>query len=380
MYLQTYFMNKPGIIFAFVSIYAVAAFSWWTFAHIRSSQQLYEDGKQNLELLCYKATNDVSGAIAQSLFNDTNQLKEYVTFNFPQLEIIFVEPEKQINPMDYYLIRPMKASYDKLETKRKRSVSMYGLEGVVMVILLFWGIVWIYRSLHTRLAFNKQQNNFMLSITHELKTPLASVKLYIETLLKRDLDKEQSKLILRNSLSELVRLKDLVNNILMAAQLEDSKFHMYSTEVNLSEIASESFEKFVTPRSVQDRFNLEVEPEIYIEGDPIGLETVIINLLSNAYKYGGSTGFVTMKVFTTGERVHIIIADEGQGISEQDKKNLFKRFYRSGDEQTRKSKGTGLGLFIVKNLLNLMKGEISVRDNHPKGTIFEITFTRYNAI
>ena len=181
-------------------------------------------------------------------------------------------------------------------------------------------------------------------------------------------------------MSELVRLKDLVNNILMAAQLENSKFHLHTTEVNLSEIANETFQKFITPRHLGERFNCDVDEEVYIEGDAIGLETVITNLLSNAFKYSGPEGEVTLKVKTDKEKVILSVSDNGQGISDEDKKHLFKRFYRSGDEQTRKSKGTGLGLFIVKNLLNLMKGEIVVSDNQPKGTIFEITFIKYNAI
>lgn len=373
-------MNKPGIIFAFVSAYAIAAFSWWTIAHIKSSNTIYNEGREKLELLCYKATNDLTGAINQKLFNDTVQAKEYVKVNYPFLEVVFVDPEKQINPLDYFLIRPKQDAYSLLEKKRVRSVWMYGAEGAVMVILLIWGIVWIYRSLHTRLAFNKQQNNFMLSITHELKTPLASVKLYIETLLKRDLDKAQSTLILKNSLSELVRLKDLVNNILMAAQLENSKFHLHTTEVNLSQIAQETFNKFIVPRSLDGRFTAHIEEEVFIEGDSIGLETIITNLLSNAFKYSGAEGKVILNIHTEGEKIKLIVADDGPGISDDDKKYLFKRFYRSGDEQTRKSKGTGLGLFIVKNLLNLMNGEIVVLNNQPKGTIFEITFLKYNAI
>ncbi len=378
--LCTICMNKPGIIFAFVSVYAIAAFTWWTIAHIQSSETIYQTGKENIELLCYKASSDVSGAIAQELFRDTNQLKEYVKFNFPLLEIVFVESEKQANPMDYFLIRPLQSEYDKLDLKRTRNVYMYGAEGIVMVLLLIWGIVWIYQSLHTRLSFNKQQNNFMLSITHELKTPLSSVKLYIETLLKRDLDKEQSKLILRNSLSELIRLKDLVNNILMAAQLENKKFELMETEVSLSTVAAETFEKYVLPRSLHHRFSCLIEPEVFIEADATGLEILITNLLSNANKYGGADGKVELKVFTENHKAYLSVSDTGIGIQDEDKKHLFKRFYRSGDEQTRKSKGTGLGLFIVKNLLNLMKAEILIKDNQPKGTIFEITFAKYNAI
>lgn len=373
-------MSKPGIIFAFVSIYAIAAFSWWTIAHIRDSNRIYEKGKENLELMCYKATNDVSGAINQQLFNDTNGVKEYVRFNFPGLEIVFIEPEKQINPMDYYLIRPQKLAYDTIEQRRIRTVYMYGAEGLVMLLLLMWGIIWIYRSLYARLDLNRQQNNFMLSITHELKTPLASAKLYIETLLKRDLDREQSKQILTNSHSELVRLKDLVNNILMAAQLENHHYRLMKTEINLTQVCKEVFDKFTQPRNLSERFVFQSEEDVFIEADSLAIETIVSNLISNAYKYGGENGKVKLSIVKQEKGIVLSVADEGQGINEEDKRHLFKRFYRSGNEETRKSKGTGLGLFIVKNLLNLMDADISVRNNQPQGTIFEITFKPYHAI
>lgn len=322
----------------------------------------------------------MQGAIDQQLFNDTNDARDYVGFNFPELEIVYIDPDKQINPLNYYLIRPQKNAYEKLDYTRNKMVWMYGMEGLVMALLLMWGVVWVYKSLNARLAFNKQQNNFMLSITHELKTPLASVKLYIETLLKRNLDREQSVVILRNSLSETVRLKDLVNNILMAAQLENHKYKLHLTEISISQIVSDTFEKFVTPRGLEDHFTAEIEDEVFIEGDPVGVETIIINLLTNAHKYSGPEGKCHVMLRQFKDRAVLSVADSGPGITDSVKKKLFKRFYRSGDEQTRTSQGTGLGLFIVKNLLNLMKAEIAVKDNQPKGTIFEITFKKYHAI
>lgn len=373
-------MNRPGIIFIFVALYSITAFAWWTFAHIKSANSLSLEKKNNLELLCYKGTSDVQGAIAQKLFNDTNDLKEYVAFNFPELEILFIDADKQINPMDYYLIRPLQSAYDTLEAERSKTVRMYALEGLVMALLLVWGVIWVFRSLNVRLALNRQQNNFMLSITHELKTPLASIKLYIETLLKRDLDKEQSTIILKNSLSETVRLKDLVNNILTAAQLENHKYKLHLTEINFSQIAQDTFDKFVTPRALEEYFTAEIEDEVYIEGDAVGVETIIINLLTNAYKYAGHDGRCHVLLRQLKDRVILSISDNGPGINDATKKKLYRRFYRSGDEQTRTSKGTGLGLFIVKNLLNLMKAEIAVKDNQPKGAIFEITFKKYHAI
>ena len=371
-------MKKPGVIFAFVAFYSITAFAWWTVAHIRSSHQLLLEKEKNLEYQCYKATLETNGAIGQELFNDTNDVRNFLAVNFPDLEIIFLEPEKQLIPFDQFLIRPSQDAFLKLKKKYDRSIWMYSLEGAVMVILLMWGIVWIYRSLQNRLKFNKHQNNFMLSITHELKTPLASVKLYLETLLKRDLDKEQTSTILRNSLKELVRLKDLVNNILMAAQLENKKFELYKTEINLSDVVEKTIHKFATPRDIYHRFELSLDENIFIEGDAIATEVIVANLISNAVKYSPEEGKIRVTVSQKDRGVLFAVTDEGPGISEADKGELFKKFYRSGDEQTRKTTGTGLGLFIVKNLLNLMQARIEVKDNFPKGTTFEIIFRHYN--
>lgn len=372
------FLKKPGVIFAFVSVYIVAAFTWWTVLHIRSSRNIHTLEMSELELLPYKATFDVQQAVDQEMFRDTIDLKKYFYFNYPNLELVFHQPEADVSdPLHNYAIVPKREVVYAIESKYTRRFWMYGLEGIVMMGLLFWGIIWIYRSLQTRLNLKRQQSNFLLSITHELKTPLASIKLYLETLIKRpNLDKQQSDTMIKNSINDVERLRDLVDNLLMAAHLDNHKFNLVFVGVNLSDLLKITAEKYMLPRNLQDRFILDIEPDVMASVDVFAIEMVLNNLMSNAFKYSPSDKPVSIHLRTEGQQIKISIADKGKGISAEDKKNLFDKFYRAEDENVRKSKGTGLGLFIVKTLVNLHGGSVVVTDNVPSGVIFELTLQK----
>ncbi|MES2689106.1 MAG: HAMP domain-containing sensor histidine kinase [Bacteroidota bacterium] len=371
-------MKKPGVLFAFVSVYIVAAFTWWTVLHIRSSRNIHALEISELELLPYKATFDVQNAVEQEMFRDTNDLKNYFYINYPTLEIVFHQPEEDVfDPLHNYAIVPKRDIVNAIEDKYTRRFWMYGLEGVVMMGLLFWGIIWIYRSLQSRINLKKQQSNFLLSITHELKTPLASIKLYLETLIKRpNLERHQSETMIKNSINDVERLRDLVDNLLMAAQLDNHKFNLVFVDANLSDLLKVTAEKYMTPRNLQDRFILDIEPGIMARVDAFAMEMVLNNLLSNAFKYSPADKPVGIVLKTEGQQIKIRIIDEGKGISAEDKKSLFDKFYRAEDENVRKSKGTGLGLFIVKTLVNLHGGSVVVTDNVPSGVIFELTLQK----
>jgi two-component system, OmpR family, phosphate regulon sensor histidine kinase PhoR len=364
-------LTKTGIVFGIVTAYIIAAFAWWIVAHIRSSDKLYASEKNRLELLCYKATLEVNGALSQDVMEDTLGIKKHILVNFPELEIVFIDKE---DPLSNFLIRPTRHSYHLLERKHDRTMRMYILEGLVMMGLLFWGIIWIYRNLQNKLKLKRQQSNFLLSITHELKTPLSSIKLYLETLQKRTLNKEQSSTIINNSLGDVERLRDLVDNVLLAAQLDIHKYELFLQETNVSELVTKTVNRFVAPRSLNERVNLEIEKDVYLETDEGALEMVVSNLLSNAIKYSPTNGSVTITLKSGENQVILSVSDEGLGISQEDKEMIFSKFYRTGDEQTRKTKGTGLGLFIVKNLMILLKGEVKVKDRPENGTIFELIF------
>ena len=368
-------MKKPAIIFAVLSVYIVAAFAWWTYAHIKSSKDIFIEHGKYLELLPYKASLDVRGAVDQEMFRDTVSFRSYFNFNYPELNLEFDHTQ---DPIYNYAITPKKSAIEAINKLYTRRVWMYGLEGVVMVLLLFWGIIWIYRSLQNRLNLKRQQSNFLLSITHELKTPIASIKLYLETLLKRpNLDKAQAEIMMRNSLSDVTRLRDLVENLLMAAQLDTHQFTLSFASINISTLLHEVADKYVLPRNLQHRLKVQIQPDVYADIDAIAMEMVIINLLSNAFKYSPDDRPVTVKLQNEGSVVKIKIIDEGKGISDEDKKSLFSKFYRAEDENVRKSKGTGLGLFIVKNLLNHHNASIIANDNSPSGVIFEITLQNH---
>lgn len=376
-------MNKPRLIFIFLSFYIVLAFGWWGFEHFRNSKNInnleiqYSKLKAETdEILCYKASSDIFEEIRQDNFLDTNQLKKYFNQNYSQLEIVFMD---SVNPFNSYLIRPKVEAYQKTALEEKesdikllRKKWMYATEGLVMMTLLFWGITWVYKTFEKSIALNQQQNNFLLSITHELKTPIASIKLYLETLLKRDLDKEQQKLIYKNSIVETNRLKILVENLLLSAQLETKHYEPVLVRLNLSILLNKLIDKFAEPRNLNDRLIKNIENEVYINGDEFAIETILTNLLSNAEKYSDQN--ITIVLKSDNKHVKLSILDLGLGIEESHKQRLFDKFFRVGDEQTRKSKGTGLGLFIVKKLVDFHKGTIQVLNNQPQGTNFELTF------
>jgi len=367
-------VNKPRVIFIFLSVYVIAAFGWWTYAHYLSSNEIYAKQKDILELISYKATIEVNGAYNQELFNDTNDVLKFFGANYPKHEIVF---DTKNDPLQNFLIRPKLGSYQEIERRYERKNFMYLLEGIVMMILLFWGIIWIYLKLQRSIEFKRNQSNFLLSVSHELKTPITSLKLNLETLLKRDLDRGNQKSMLENSLSDIDRLKELVENILLSAQLEGKKYSLYIDEMDLSKCLDDAVNKFAErDHSEKSRFKKNIAPEIYAQADIDAIKMVINNLLDNALKYSAPDKIVEVSLSQDEEQIVLRVADQGPGISETEIKGIFEKFYRIEDENVRKTKGTGLGLYIVKNLLILHNASIEVLKNHPSGTIFEVTLQK----
>ena len=249
-------------------------------------------------------------------------------------------------------------------------------EGIVFIILLFFGFYITYRAFKKEMAVSNQQRNFLMAITHELKTPIASIKLLWQTIATRNLEPEQVKDLANKGVANADRLNQMVENILLATKIDEQLFILHKEKISLKKIIAESIQRnqsgFLKNHTVN--FLHPANNEFTLLGDEMGLSSVVLNLLENAAKYAPTGSEICLTLKSDSKRIHFTISDEGEGIPDADKNNIFQKFYRIGNENTRKNKGTGLGLFIVKNLVELHQGTIEVKDNSPKGAIFAIQF------
>lgn len=268
------------------------------------------------------------------------------------------------------------ALYEKvkaIEAFETRKTKQYIYEGVTFLFLFLLGAIYVYRSLLKQLRYSNQQQNFMMAVTHELKTPIAITQLNIETLLKRELDLAQKKMLIENTLKETHRLDALCNNILLASQLDMGKYESNMQLIDLSDLIQKLIHSF------QERFEYRklittITPSVFIQAEPLLIQLLVNNLLDNAHKYSTITSPISVLLTSHENYIQLTIKDEGVGIPIGERGKIFEKFYRIGDESTRTTKGTGLGLYLCKKISEFHHATIFVHANTPNGSIFNINF------
>lgn len=257
-------------------------------------------------------------------------------------------------------------------------------KGMIIGEGLFFLLIFVFGAMRLKKLFSRehkqqqQQQNFLLSVTHELKSPLASVKLYIQTILKRDLDGEQQKVFLSNSLKDIERLDDLVENVLLTTKLESRSFNFPKEKFIFTTLVDSVVDRLQKNACSSQIIKPDLDEGVIIYGDKFAITNVVNNLIENAIKYSPPCANVEVRLKEREDKKIVFsVADHGQGIPDEEKKNIFDKFYRVGNESTRKTKGTGLGLYIVKTVLQKHNASIKVKDNAPSGSIFEVTFENY---
>ncbi|MCL7988019.1 HAMP domain-containing histidine kinase [Sphingobacterium sp. lm-10] len=251
-------------------------------------------------------------------------------------------------------------------------------EGMIFLAIFIMAVIRLKNHLERERNYQQQQQNFLLSVTHELKSPLASVKLYLQTILKRDLDREQQQVFLGNSLKDIERLDYLVENVLLATKLESRTFSFPKENFELTEIVNNVVDRLQKNAcKSQQAIVATVEPNLMIYADKFAITNVVSNLVENAIKYSPPCAHINVILEKREEGIVFEVADFGEGISDTEKKLIFNKFYRVGNEATRKTKGTGLGLYIVKSVLQKHEASIRVKDNIPNGSVFEVNFGNY---
>ncbi len=254
-----------------------------------------------------------------------------------------------------------------------KRVFMIISEGMVFFLILILGLWKIRSSFRKELKFSQRQNNFLLSVTHELKTPLAANKLYLQTVVKRDLDIAKRNELIEKAIVENQRLEAMIDNILNASRLENQVMQLHKEVFNLTVLLKEIADRF--NKSLQlDLIQLNLEENVEIDADFFIIETTINNLIENALKYAGHQKKILLYLQKSKEdKIIFGVKDEGPGVVYESQNEIFKKFVRLGNEETRSQKGTGLGLFIAAEFIRIHGGRIVYKDNKPQGSNFEIT-------
>ncbi|HMC85196.1 MAG TPA: ATP-binding protein [Chitinophagaceae bacterium] len=292
----------------------------------------------------------------------------------------FIALQQQSHQTALYKLEELKAGdpaflqkVEAVTAEEKRKNAQYIGEGFAFLLVILIGALYVYRAVRRQIKMTLQQQNFMMAITHELKTPIAIAKLNLETLHKHTLDQSKQQKLLLATLQEVNRLNTLTNNILVSSQLEDGGYKLLKEELDLSLLTANCVQDFHS-RFADRKMNSAVEEDIDISGDALLLQIMINNLLDNAVKYAPKESRINFSLYKNALGIFLKCADEGPGIADEEKNKVFDRFYRIGNEQVRKAKGTGLGLYLCKKIAADHNADISVTNNHPAGSIFTVHF------
>ena len=234
---------------------------------------------------------------------------------------------------------------------------------IVMSVVLMFSVFLMREILEVR-----RQQTFIDSVTHELKTPLASIKLCLDTLARDELSPDQREHLRRMMLTDVDRLAVFMDDILEASRIAHGRRTQLWTSVDIPQLVQRSIEGIQKRYGLDgDAVRVEMPAELTITTDPTALETVLKNLLDNAVKYSPAPPriLVTVRPDTAGQ-VEFTVTDQGIGIAKSDLKRIFRRFYRIPSDEVYARSGTGLGLFVVAALVRNLGGHIEAHSKGPQ--------------
>lgn len=367
-----------------------AAFVWWAMSLVNYSKtekdlrlQLFKS--DSLHLAGEISHNMLSGKFVgkdsmsfvygnQTMLVDTQKLKDFLLKKYPPYDVCFY-PGKSFDKIFSANIKKSVIATENNKYLRKRNSWIY--EGVVMTIIMLILALALYLFLDRVLKLNAQQNNFLLAITHELKTPVAGSKLAVQTA-QRKITSEQQELgkLLRMADNNVSRLSRIIDNVLIATKVQSShRMNFIIQDLVLEELIEDTLAEIRDSLPETAVITKHFVPELLIRGDRELLQMALSNLIGNSVKYSSQGNEkINIQTFIHKGRVAMSVSDNGIGIPKKERKNIFKMFYRIGDERTRSSSGTGLGLFLVAKLLRQHSAIISISDNQPSGTTFNLLF------
>jgi signal transduction histidine kinase len=383
--------------------YMISALVWWAFALIQFQEKQYSNEIEKLNLkkslafekldnlialeinkfpnVAYKRT-DSSFLFVETekkpashieynelLINTLDSFKKSIITEFSEFNVFSVT-NKQRKSVELRLQTRPELKFQVKETLRKKKMAWIG-EGLTLgFITILIGIA-MYLYLDKIIRLNAQQNNFLLAVTHELKTPIAATKLALQTI-KKDSSQKLLPKMLEMANSNVIRLSQMVEQILMATRFESKFSDPLMVEIDLHDEVNTTLSAMELSPEVTSRIFTNIPEGISMQADEKMIQTVFRNLINNALKYS-ENGNIKIEAKTSSEFIIICFSDDGIGIPDSEKKKVFEKFYRVGEEKTRTKPGSGLGLYLVKKITEMHDGRVVIEDNIPQGTKFILT-------
>lgn len=253
---------------------------------------------------------------------------------------------------------------------------MLGMEGIFFLVLILLGAWLIYRALVKTEELKFHQQNFLMAVTHELKTPLASMKIYLDSMKSDKIAAEKKTEIIPRMQADVQRLEKLVENILDAGRFERSGYELSRHSLDLAQLVDKALDNMA---KLTWKVPIEIERSLKqsatISGDPMALRRAVDAILENSLRYNDQESVKLKVVLGTGKnRCRLDIGDNGIGLSRKEASQAFNRFYRGGQELNRSRPGSGLGLFLAREIIRAHDGDITVHsEGVGKGATFTIT-------
>lgn len=273
-----------------------------------------------------------------------------------------------------YLIAHLTEQVYEDDVRLSHRVMMVWGEGFVFAIILLIGFVFTYKSYLRELLRARQQRNFLMSVTHEFKTPIASLSLYLQTLQNRELSPEKRQELIQRALRDTERLNSLAENILLTARIEHQAFPLHKNTTDLSVFVEQLMQVLIQTHGKRYHIKLNIEAGILFHFDEMAMHSILTNLFVNAVKYTPEDSLIEISLHRDKNKIELSISDQGPGIPEKERRRVFDKFVRLGDENRRSAKGTGLGLYITRYFITQHGGEISIDENYRSGTKFIVNF------
>ena len=276
---------KSVRIFTVLVIYILLQFTWWSYLLIRLNNEVYEHRIEIVEL------------------------------KYPAEDAL---REKEA-----------------LITRLHSRYLMIAGEGLVFLALLSWVTFQTVRSIRKEMELARMQKNFLLSITHEFKSPLASIKLYLQTIQKHQLDKEKEQSFIAKAIADTERLDTLVENTLLANVIDHKGYSFNKESLNLSALVRLVTQKYNSLPDFHQRIVTGIEDDISILADKLAITLLLNNLLENALKYSPSASVINVDLEKKKNAICLRVADQGMGIAMEEREKIFRKFYRTGNEETK---------------------------------------------